>query len=42
MLTLTHQRNGRPYSQFAAEFGIRATTVYRCIGADRAPFSSSP
>ncbi|MHA5052113.1 IS5 family transposase [Streptomyces sp. SD15] len=31
LLTLTHLRNGQPYAQLAAGFGIGTTTVYRYI-----------
>ncbi|AWE48322.1 transposase family protein [Streptomyces nigra] len=31
LLTLAHRRNGHPYSQLAAGFGIGTTTAYRCI-----------
>ncbi|GHE58892.1 transposase [Streptomyces capitiformicae] len=31
LLTLAHLRNGQPYAQLAAGFGIGTTTVYRYI-----------
>ncbi|WP_432032700.1 IS5 family transposase [Streptomyces antibioticus] len=31
LLTLAHLRNGRPYAQLAAGFGIGTTTVYRYV-----------
>lgn len=31
LLALSHLRNGHPYAQLAAGFGIGTTTAYRCI-----------
>lgn len=31
LLTLAHLRNGQPYAQLAASFGIGTTTVYRYV-----------